>query len=81
MRNRRRGIDPGKLGNGLMVVGWLALLFVFWLLWLNEASAQGRMVFLESERDLGNGFKLCVYTEGVTITVASYKLCPISIEV
>jgi hypothetical protein len=56
-------------------------MILFWVLWLNEASAQGRMVFLEGERDLGNGFKHCIYSEGVVITIPSWKLCPVSIEI
>lgn len=39
------------------------------------------LVFLIGERDLGNGHKLCIYDEGITITIPSYKVCPVSIEV
>lgn len=64
------------VGNTLF---FLALLLFFLFYW-HVASAK-MLVFLEDERDLGNGHKLCIYSEGITITVPSYKLCPISIEV
>jgi hypothetical protein len=57
------------------------------LLWLllgfsvGKCLASGRQVFLEDEQDLGNGYKLCIYSEGVTITRRDYQLCPLSIEV
>lgn len=44
------------------------------------ADAAGR-VYLESERDLGNGYKHCIYSDGVVITIQSHQLCPLSIEV
>lgn len=81
MRNRRRGIDPSNLGNTWWFAAFFAIMTLFWLLWLTEASAQGRMVFLEGERDLGNGMKHCIYSEGVVITIPSYKLCPLSIDI
>jgi hypothetical protein len=59
----------------------LTLLFICAIMWWREASAYGRQVYLEDERDLGNGMKLCIYSEGVTITVASHRLCPLSIEI
>ena len=67
---------------------WLAWgLIVFWalviggiaLLYSCRADA-GMTVYLEGEDDLGNGFKLCHYTEGYTITIQSHKLCPLSIN-
>jgi len=70
-------------------VRWLALcMLAFWVcvifgaLALYSCNAQARtQVYLEQERDLGNGYKLCIYNEGVTITVPAYRLCPISINV
>lgn len=68
---------------------WLAWgLIVFWVLviggiaLLYSCKAEARtQVYLEDERDLGNGYKLCIYSEGITITKPSHQLCPISIEV
>jgi hypothetical protein len=69
---------------------WLAWgLLVFWalviggvgLLYSCQVKADGFQVYLEGEDDLGNGFKLCHYTEGVTITVRDSQLCPLSIKV
>jgi hypothetical protein len=45
------------------------------------AEARGFQVYLDGEEDLGNGYKLCHYSEGVTITVESHRLCPLSINV
>jgi len=68
---------------------WLAWsIIVFWalviggigLLYSCRADARTQ-VYLESEQDLGNGYKLCVYSEGVTITRRDSQLCPLSIEV
>jgi hypothetical protein len=65
---------------------WLAFAIIaFWigvaaLIYSCNAHA-GTQVYLEDERDLGNGYKLCIYSEGVTITRRDYQLCPISIEV
>lgn len=59
----------------------ILFLFLFFLFYWTVGSAAGRQVYLESERDLGNGMKLCIYSEGVTITVASHRLCPLSIEI
>jgi len=33
---------------------------------------------LEGERDLGNGFKLCMYDDGSAFTVKDWQLCPLS---
>jgi hypothetical protein len=51
------------------------------LLLLATAAHAGRQVYLESERDLGNGMKLCIYSEGAAITIASHRLCPLNIHV
>lgn len=65
---------------------WLALAIIaFWigvaaLIYSCNAHA-GVLVFLEDEQDLGNGYKLCIYSEGVIITRRDYQLCPLSIEV
>ena len=71
--------------RGCRIVAWSMILF--WLaviagvMYSCRADAAGYQVYLEDERDLGNGFKLCVYSEGVTITRPSHQLCPLSIEV
>ena len=79
------GHEPTPFGCRLLLLGvtlFYTLVFAgIALLWSCQANAYGRLVFLEDERDLGNGFKLCIYSEGVTITRPSYSLCPISIEV
>ena len=36
---------------------------------------------LEDEKDLRNGYKLCIYSGGYTITIPNYKICPISLDV
>ena len=64
----------------------LFALILFWvavagLIYSCVADAAGRQVYLEDEQDLGNGYKLCIYSEGVTITRRDYQLCPLSIEV
>jgi hypothetical protein len=74
-QQRMRGCRVVLLG---LVLFWA---FVVLAIYSCNANAAGRLVFLEDEQDLGNGFKLCIYTEGVTITVPSYRLCPLSIEV
>jgi hypothetical protein len=56
-------------------------MFIFFLFYWTVASAQGIQVYLEDEEDLGNGMKLCIYTEGVTITVRDSQLCPLSIRI
>ena len=78
MRNRRnREPNEHHLFNGAAVL----FLFLFFLLYWTVGSAAGRQVYLEDEQDLGNGFKLCIYSEGVTITVASHRLCPLNVEI
>jgi hypothetical protein len=63
-------------------VARLALLALFAVLFvIATASAAGRQVYLEGEDDLGNGYKHCIYSEGVVITIPSHRLCPLSIEV
>jgi hypothetical protein len=59
----------------------VVLMFIFFLFYWTVASAQGIQVYLEDEEDLGNGMKLCIYTEGVTITVRDSQLCPLSIRI
>jgi hypothetical protein len=63
-----------RISNVLFV---LALFIASLFYWYVASAAQ---VYLEDEKDLRNGYKLCIYSEGVTITVPSYKLCPISID-
>lgn len=63
------------------VVMSVVLMFIFFLFYWTVASAQGIQVYLEDEEDLGNGMKLCIYTEGVTITVRDSQLCPLSIRI
>lgn len=46
---------------------------------LFATSAFALMGFLEDEFTNGS-LKYCYYSNGVVITVKSYKLCPISIE-
>lgn len=53
--------------------------YVYTLLACLLPFAAMAQVYLERERDLGNGYKLCIYSEGVTITVRSHDLCPLSI--
>ena len=63
------------------VIGYvlaLAFLAVVALSLMGTAHA-GMTLFLEGEDDLGNGFKLCHYTQGYTITIASHRLCPLSV--
>lgn len=72
--------EPDSYGCTFAILA-LCLLAIAAFLWANEAMSMGRMVFLEGERDLGNGMKHCLYTEGVVITIPSYKLCPLSVEV
>lgn len=79
---RKRKHPDTFAGFRAMVLGLLA----FWLIafagiWYCTADAAGRAVYLESEEDLGNGFKLCVYSEGVVITIPSHGLCPISTDI
>jgi hypothetical protein len=46
------------------------------------AHAEGvYQVYLVDEQELGNGFKACIYDEGVTITVRDSQLCPLSITI
>jgi hypothetical protein len=78
--DRIEGFEP--IGCRWIAAGMLAFwLAVAALVYACNASAAGRRVYLEDERDLENGFKLCIYSEGITITRPSYQLCPISIEV
>lgn len=62
-----------------IVAFWVAVILGIGLLYSCRADA-GMVVYLEGEDDLGNGFKLCHYTEGYTITIQSHKLCPLSIN-
>jgi len=62
-----------------MLAFWAAVILGVALLWSCRAEA-GMVVYLEGQDDLGNGFKLCHYTEGYTITIQSHKLCPLSIN-
>jgi hypothetical protein len=64
-----------------VIVFWAAVILGIGLLYSCSAKADGMQVYLEGEDDLGNGFKLCHYSEGVTITVAATKLCPLSIAI
>jgi len=70
---------PRWLAWGLIVF-WALVIGGIMLLYSCQAEA-GIRYFLEDERDLGNGYKLCIYGEGVTITRPSHQLCPLSIEV
>lgn len=72
--------QPSDNGCTFVIVA-LCLLAIAAFMWANEAMSMGRSVFLEGERDLGNGMKHCLYTEGVVITIPSYKLCPLSVEI
>jgi hypothetical protein len=65
-----------RLAVLLLVLIWTALIAGV-LPYCAHAATQ---VYLEDEQDLGNGYKLCIYSEGVTITVQSYRLCPLSIN-
>ena len=67
-----------KKGDNWFILASFAILLLAAVLWWREASAA--TFYLEDEKDLGNGYKICIYSEGVRITVPSYKLCPISIE-
>lgn len=71
-----RRYPPNRKGVGiaLFFITCFLLFYAFW----SEVLAD-YLVFLEDERDLGNGRKLCIYTEGYTITIPSHKLCPLSI--
>jgi hypothetical protein len=71
---------PRALLIGLILF-WVAVIGGIGLLYSCQAKAEGFQVYLEGEDDLGNGFKLCHYTEGVTITVRDSQLCPLSIKV
>jgi hypothetical protein len=63
-----------------MIAFWACVLGGIALLYACNAHA-ATQVYLEDEQDLSNGYKLCIYSEGVTITVASHRLCPLSITV
>jgi len=69
---------PRALLIGLILF-WVAVILGIALLYSCRADA-GMLLFLEGEDDLGNGYKLCHYTEGYTITIQSHKLCPLSIN-
>jgi hypothetical protein len=56
-----------------------AMLLFFIFYWTVGTAAT--QYYLESERDLGNGLKQCIYTEGYVFTVQSYQLCPLTIRV
>lgn len=56
-----------------------AALFVFFIFYWTVGFA-ATQYYLEDERDLGNGLKLCIYSEGYTLTVQAHKLCPLSIR-
>lgn len=73
--NGCRMLAWGMIAFWALVIGGIALLYSC------RADAAGRQVYLEGEDDLGNGYKLCHYSEGVTITIQSHKLCPLSINV
>jgi hypothetical protein len=77
MRRRNTNFDGcGKLIATTFLV-WAAIALLVY-----SCMAYATMqVYLEGEDDLGNGYKLCRYSEGITITVASHKLCPLSINV
>lgn len=78
MRRRNQEFDGcGKL-VAMLILGWASIAL---LVYSCTTFADGVLVFLEGEDDLDNGYKLCHYSEGITITVPSHKLCPISIEV
>jgi hypothetical protein len=64
----------------LFTIFCLWILLICSLMWAAELMA-AEQVYLESERDLGNGKKLCIYSEGVVITIPSHQLCPMSIRV
>lgn len=72
-RAARRGI--------LALLAFWTVLITIALLLLPYCAEARSQVYLEDEQDLGNGYKLCIYSEGVTITVPAYRLCPISINV
>lgn len=78
---RRHNRAPTEHKTYFFEAAAILALFLFFLFYWYEASASGRQVYLEDERDLGNGMKLCIYSEGVTITVASHRLCPLSVEI
>lgn len=83
--NRRRSDRLGCLLL-LFILGAIiegAAVFALYLLWTGQAEARplAMQVYLEGEQELGNGYKLCIYSEGVTITVPSHQLCPLTIEV
>lgn len=59
---------------------WAVIATTLVLLWSCEAHA-GRQVYLQQEVDLGNGYKQCIYEDGITMTVQSHRLCPLTIEV
>lgn len=74
--------EPGSLRPLVLglIAFWAAVILGIGLLYSCSAKAD-MQVYLEGEDDLGNGFKLCHYSEGVTITVAATKLCPLSISI
>lgn len=63
-----------------LIIFWAIIIGGILLLYSCQSEAAGFQVYLEGEDDLGNGFKLCHYTEGYTITIQSHKLCPLSIR-
>lgn len=63
---------------GIVAIGWALGL----LLAVSCAPSDARtQVYLESETDLGNGYKNCNYSEGVVRTIPAHQLCPLTIEV
>jgi hypothetical protein len=69
-----------RLALLLLALVWATIIAAVLLALPYCAQARGLQVYLEAEEDLGNGYKLCHYSEGVTITVESHRLCPLSIN-
>jgi hypothetical protein len=80
---RRRWRDGRPTGCSYVAVSCVVIWTLFIGLIFHSCTARadsGVQVYLEDEQDLGNGWKLCIYSEGVTITKPDYELCPISIR-
>jgi hypothetical protein len=63
--------------NTLLVIALFAFFVFYWYVGTAEAAMDH---YLQEERDLGNGYKLCIYDQGITITVKSHELCPLRIR-
>jgi len=67
------------LMKSLTTLALMLFLFLASVFYWYVASA-ATQYYLQEEKDLQNGLKLCIYTEGMTVTVKSHQLCPLTIH-